>query len=130
MFEFSTYHDEEYNKNYLDDENFDKEFIEWYDSGKPESNIKEISDYRSINQFILREIAYDGCNPVDKIEDEPRRWNIWTDYIFKFNDRYFKIGCDEPLTEMQETGYGKDEDIIEVEKRTVVKVVNEWVAKK
>ena len=45
------------------------------------------------------------------------------------NGRYFSICWDRGLTEMQEDYYDFDNDIIEMEKHTVLKEVTEWKKK-
>lgn len=123
IFKFSTKYDKEYNEFELDWDKFEDEFLEWYDCGKPKSNFKDIIG-RNITHFMISE-----WDNEDEIREENRRWNCWVNYIFNIKGRYFKMRCDEALTEMQETYYAEDSKIIEVEKKVVVKVVNEWVTK-
>lgn len=108
----------------FDKELFIKEFLSWYDAGKPDSNFEEIYGYEKVGRFFLRE-----WNPEDTIRGEDRRWSVWIDKIYKIGDRYFMIGYDHGLTEMQEDEYW-DTDIEEVEKKIEVKVVETWIPKK
>lgn len=103
---------------------FIKEFLEWYDCGKPESNFEEIYEYKNPGRMLLSE-----WEPEETIRGEDRRWNVWIDKIYKINDRYFMAGYDHGLTEIQEDEYW-DTDIVEVEKKPIVKVIHEWVEKK
>ena len=108
----------------FDEKLFIKEFLSWYDAGKPDSNFEEIYGYEKVGRFFLRE-----WNPEDTIRGEDRRWSVWIDKIYKIGDRYFMIGYDHGLTEMQEDEYW-DTDIEEVEKKIEVKVVETWIPKK
>lgn len=99
---------------------FEKEFLSWYDCGKPDSNFEEISDYETPARFLLSE--YDS---VDTIRGEDRRWSVWIDKVYKIGDRYFMTGYDHGLTEMQENNYWYT-DIKEVKPTTKIEVVRSW----
>lgn len=90
----------------------DKEFLEKYDKGEKftEEETKEL-----IMEFY----------EVDRIEGENRRWSRWVDVIIEVEGRYFMIGYDEGLTEMQPNDYYDShvEEVKQVEKTIVVK---EW----
>lgn len=102
------------------DKLFEKEFLSWYDCGKPEHNFEEISDYSNPAEFLLGEYE-----PEETIRGEDRRWYAWIDKIYKIGDRYFMTGYDHGLTEYQDNCY-YDTDIKEVQPRTEVKVVRTW----
>lgn len=103
-------------------ENFEKEFLEWYDAGKPESNFEEVYEYDNIGIFFLEE-----WKPEDVIRGKDRRWSAWIDKVYKIGDRYFMTGYDHGLTEMQEDEYWGT-DIQEVKPKTIVKVERKWEA--
>lgn len=106
----------------FDQELFIKEFLDWYDTGKPESNFEEIYEYNNIGQFLLCEEMF----PVeDFIRGEDRRWSVWVNKIFKINNRYFQTGFDMGLTEMQENEYW-DTDIEEVAKKEIIITKTVW----
>lgn len=118
-----------YNFKFTKNENFNeelfiKEFLSWYDAGKPESNFEEIYEYNTPGQFFLRE-----WDPEDTIRGEDRRWSVWIDKIYKIQDgvnfRYFMTGYDHGLTEMQENEYW-DTDIFEVSPKQIIKVETVW----
>ena len=101
-------------------ENFAEELLEWYDAGKPDSNIEIACGYLSPGRMILSE-----WEPVDTIRGEDRRWSVWIDKIYEVAGRYFMVGYDHGLTEMQEDEYW-DTDVQEVKPEIVVKVEREW----
>lgn len=103
-----------------DGKNFEKEFLIWYDAGKHDSNIKEACGYDTPGRMMLAE-----CDPVDIIRGEDRRWSVWVDKIYEIAGRYFMVGYDHGLTEMQEDEYW-DTDVQEVKPEIVVKVEREW----
>ena len=96
-------------------EKFEQLFLAWYDAGKPEYTSDQ----------LLSEELLDCCEEVDRIEDEPRRWSRWVQVILKIKVRFFSVGYDEGLTEMQENEYD-DSEIHEVKPEKVVKVITEW----
>lgn len=108
----------------FDEELFIKEFLRWYDAGKPESNFEDVYEYKTVGRFFLSE-----WEPEDVIRGEDRRWSVWIDKVYKVGDRYFMTGYDHGLTEMQEDEYW-DNDIQEVENKIEVKVIHTWKRKK
>ena len=64
----------------------------------------------------------------ERKEYENRRWSRWVDVIVKLKDRYFRVGYDEGLTEMQSNEYYDTsiEEVIPIEKTIVV---IDWVKK-
>ena len=105
-------------------ENFADELLEWYDAGKPDSNIEVSCGYSSPGRMMLSE-----WHPIDTIRGEDRRWSVWVDKIYEVAGRYFMVGFDMGLTELQENEYW-DTDVQEVEKKIEVKVVETWIPKK
>lgn len=95
------------------DEKFEKEFLEWYDCGKPESNFEEIYEYENPERMLLSD-----WEPEDVIRGEDRRWSVWITKIFKIGERYFEVGYDHGLTELQEDEYW-DTDVVEVRKEII-----------
>lgn len=104
-------------------ENFADELLEWYDAGKPDSNIEVSCGYSSPGRMMLSE-----WHPIDTIRGEDRRWSVWVDKIYEVAGRYFMVGFDMGLTELQENEYW-DTDVQEVEKKIEVKVVETWIPK-
>ena len=104
-------------------ENFADELLEWYDAGKPDSNIEVSCGYSSPGRMMLSE-----WHPIDTIRGENRRWSVWVDKIYEVAGRYFMVGFDMGLTELQENEYW-DTDVQEVEKKIEVKVVETWIPK-
>ena len=104
-------------------ENFADELLEWYDAGKPDSNIEISCGYSSPGRMMLSE-----WHPIDTIRGEDRRWSVWVDKIYEVAGRYFMVGFDMGLTELQENEYW-DTDVQEVEKKIEVKVVETWIPK-
>lgn len=104
-------------------ENFADELLEWYDAGKPDSNIEVSCGYSSPGRMMLSE-----WHPIDTIRGEDRRWSVWIDKIYEVAGRYFMVGFDMGLTELQENEYW-DTDVQEVEKKIEVKVVETWIPK-
>ena len=43
--------------------------------------------------------------PIDRIEDEPKRWYREIALIYKIQNRYFKLCYDQALTELQEDDF-------------------------
>lgn len=127
IFDFKTIYDEEYCQNVIDWDSLEEDFISWYDAGKPMNNLEEI-DGRCLSELFITELFFG--DEVDTIRGDDRRWSVWIDYIFKIKSRYFKMGRDKPLTEYGDNEWMADEDIVEVEKKVVVRVVNDWVEKK
>ena len=103
--------------------NFADELLEWYDAGKPDSNIEVSCGYSSPGRMMLSE-----WHPIDTIRGEDRRWSVWVDKIYEVAGRYFMVGFDMGLTELQENDYW-DTDVQEVEKKIEVKVVETWIPK-
>lgn len=103
--------------------NFADELLEWYDAGKPDSNIEVSCGYSSPGRMMLSE-----WHPIDTIRGEDRRWSVWVDKIYEVAGRYFMVGFDMGLTELQENEYW-DTDVQEVEKKIEVKVVETWIPK-
>lgn len=103
--------------------NFADELLEWYDAGKPDSNIEVSCGYSSPGRMMLSE-----WHPIDTIRGEDRRWSVWVDKIYEVAGRYFMVGFDMGLTELQENEYW-DTDVQEVEKKIEVKVVETWMPK-
>lgn len=64
----------------------------------------------------------------EREEYENRRWSRWVEVIVKLKDRYFRVGYDEGLTEMQPNEYYDTsiEEVIPIEKTIVV---IDWVKK-
>ena len=103
--------------------NFADELLEWYDAGKPDSNIEVSCGYSSPGCMMLSE-----WEPIDTIRGEDRRWSVWVDKIYEVAGRYFMVGFDMGLTKLQENEYW-DTDVQEVEKKIEVKVVETWIPK-
>ena len=103
--------------------NFADELLEWYYAGKPDSNIEVSCGYSSPGCMMLSE-----WEPIDTIRGEDRRWSVWVDKIYEVAGRYFMVGFDMGLTELQENEYW-DTDVQEVEKKIEVKVVETWIPK-
>ena len=103
--------------------NFADELLEWYAAGKPDSNIEVSCGYSSPGCMMLSE-----WEPIDTIRGEDRRWSVWVDKIYEVAGRYFMVGFDMGLTELQENEYW-DTDVQEVEKKIEVKVVETWIPK-
>ena len=59
-------------------ENFAEELLEWYDAGKPDSNIEIACGYSSPGRMMLSE-----WEPIDIIRGEDRRWSVWIDKIYE-----------------------------------------------
>lgn len=106
-------------------EHFEFQFLRWYDAGKPKNNFSDAYDYDTITQFLVWEYSLS-----EESYSEPRRWNQIVSGIACINGRYFSVCWDRGLTEMQEDYYDFDNDIVEVEKRTVLKEVTEWKKKR
>lgn len=77
-----------------------------------------IKDIREIISY-----AYDYLE--DEIEGDIGRWNQWVDLVFTYDGKYYMIGYDRALTEIQENCY---EDSYPVEVKPVKKIVEvtEW----
>lgn len=77
-----------------------------------------IRDIREIISY-----AYDYLE--DEIEGDIGRWNQWVDLVFMYDEKYYMIGYDRALTEIQENCY---EDSYPVEVKPVKKIVEvtEW----
>lgn len=89
---------------------FEQYIIDKYDNKEPLTE-------KEVRELIWH---YD----YERIECENRRWNRWVDVIIKLKDRYFKVGFDEGLTEMQPNEYYTD--IVEVKPVATVKTVINW----
>lgn len=94
-------------------EDFEQYIIDKYDNKEP------------LTKQEVRELIWNY--DYKRIEGENRRWNRWVDVIVKLKDRYFKVGYDEGLTEMQENEYYTD--IVEVVPVAKVVTVVEWEEK-
>lgn len=95
-------------------ENFERYIINKYDS-------KEALTPRDI-RVLVEEFEW------EREEHENRRWSRWVDVVVKLEDRYFMVGYDEGLTEMQENEYD-DTSIVEVMPVEKTIVVIDWVKK-
>ena len=89
------------------------------------NNFNEAYNYSTITQFLIWEYGL-----LDESYDKPRRWNQIVEGVVCINGRYFSVCYDRGLTEMQENDYDFDDNITEVEKRTVLKEVTEWKKKR
>ena len=89
---------------------FEQYIIDKYDNKEP------------LTKEEVRELIWDY--DYERIEGESRRWNRWVDVIVKLKDRYFRVGFDEGLTEMQPNEYYTD--IVEVKPVATVKTVINW----
>ena len=89
---------------------FEQYIIDKYDNKEP------------LTKEEVRELIWDY--DYERIEGESRRWNRWVDVIIKLKDRYFRVGFDEGLTEMQPNEYYTD--IVEVKPVATVKTVINW----
>lgn len=94
-------------------EDFEQYIIDKYNNKEP------------LTKQEIRELIWNY--DYKRIEGENRRWNRWVDVIVKLKDRYFKVGYDEGLTEMQENEYYTD--IVEVVPVAKVVTVVEWEEK-
>ena len=77
-----------------------------------------IRDIREIISY-----AYDYLE--DEIEGDMGRWHQWVSLVFMYNGKYYMIGYDRALTEIQENDY---ENSYPVEVKPVKKIVEvtEW----
>ena len=89
---------------------FEQYIIDKYDNKEP------------LTKEEVRELIWDY--DYERIEGESRRWNRWVDVIVKLKDRYFRVGFDEGLTEMQPNEYYTD--IVEVKPVATVKTIINW----
>lgn len=89
---------------------FEQYIIDKYDNKEP------------LTEKEVRELIWNY--DYERIEGESRRWNRWVDVIIKLKDRYFRVGFDEGLTEMQPNEYYTD--IVEVKPVATVKTVINW----
>lgn len=89
---------------------FEQYIIDKYDNKEP------------LTKEEVRELIWDY--DYERIEGESRRWNRWINVIIKLKDRYFRVGFDEGLTEMQPNEYYTD--IVEVKPVATVKTVINW----
>ena len=84
----------------------DEEFLQRYDSGKPNFTEDEIKD-----------MAYEEFgNYVTTAEGETHRWYQEVETIFEVGDRLFAVSWDRGLTEMQEDEFD-DAEVYEVERK-------------
>lgn len=90
---------------------FEQYIIDKYDNKEP------------LTEKEIRELIWNY--DYERIEGENRRWNRWVDVIIKLKDRYFRVGFDEGLTEMQPSEY-YNTDIVEVKPVATVKTVINW----
>lgn len=104
---------------------FEKDFLSWYDCGKPISNIKAVG-YDTVSQAIFEEYWNQF---VDIIEGDENRWYRWIEKIIRIENRFFSIGyCQRGLTEYQENIYD-DADIVEVVPKEKTITVIDWECK-
>ena len=89
---------------------FEQYIIDKYDNKEP------------LTEKEVRELIWKY--KYERIEGENRRWARWVDVIVKLKDRYFRVGFDEGLTEMQPNEYYTD--IVEVKPVATVKTVINW----
>lgn len=89
---------------------FEQYIIDKYDNKEP------------LTKEEVRELIWDY--DYERIEGENRRWARWVDVIVKLKDRYFRVGFDEGLTEMQPNVYYTD--IVEVKPVATVKTIINW----
>lgn len=64
----------------------------------------------------------------ERKEHENRRWSRWVDVVVKLEDRYFMVGYDEGLTEMQDNEYD-DTSIVEVMPIEKTVTIIDWIKK-
>ena len=84
----------------------DEEFLQRYDSGKPNFTEDEIKD-----------MAYEEFgNYVTTAEGETHRWYQEVETIFEVGDRLFAVSWDRGLTERQENDFCCSE-VYEVEQK-------------
>lgn len=95
-------------------ENFEQYIINKYDS-------KEALTPRDI-RILVEEFEW------ERKEHEKRRWSRWVDVVVKLENRFFRVGYDEGLTEMQDNEYD-DTSIEEVVPVETTIVVTDWVVK-
>ena len=74
---------------------------------------------------IRKIISYAYGSLEDEIEGDMGRWQQWVDIVFMYNGKYYMIGYDRALTEIQENDY---ENSYPVEVKPVKKIVEvtEW----
>ena len=89
---------------------FEQYIIDKYDNKEP------------LTKEEVRELIWDY--DYERIEGESRRWNRWINVIIKLKDRYFRVGFDEGLTEMQPNEYYTD--IVEVKPVATIKTIVNW----
>lgn len=93
-----------------------EEFLQRYDSGKPNFTEEEIKD-----------MAYEEFgNCIDVIEGDNHRWTQAMETVFEVNGRRFAVSWFRGLTEMQENEFYCSE-VYEVVKKE--KITFEWVRK-
>lgn len=86
-----------------------EEFLQRYDSGKPNFTEDEIKD-----------MAYEEFgNYVTTAERETHRWYQEVETIFEVGDRLFAVSWDRGLTEQQENDFD-DSEVYEVERKEKV----------
>ena len=86
-----------------------EEFLQRYDSGKPNFTEDEIKD-----------MAYEEFgNYVTTAEGETHRWYQEVETIFEVGDRLFAVSWDIGLTEQQENDFD-DAEVYEVERKEKV----------
>lgn len=91
-------------------QDFEQYIIDKYDNKEP------------LTKEEVRELIWE--HDYERLEGENRRWSRWVDVIVKLKDRYFMVGYDEGLTEMQENEYYTD--IKEVKPVEKVITITEW----
>ena len=89
---------------------FEQYIIDKYDNKEP------------LTEKEVRELIWNY--DYERIEGENRRWARWVYVIVKLKDRYFRVGFDEGLTEMQPNEYYTD--IVEVKPVATVKTIINW----
>ena len=91
--------------------------------------VEEMEKCLNGEELSIREIrkiisyAYDCLE--DEIEGDMGRWHQWVNLVFMYNGKYYMIGYDRALTEIQENCY---ENSYPVEVKPVKKIVEvtEW----
>lgn len=101
-------------------ENFEKDFLNWYDAGMPENNFFDLYG-RTISHYII-----DHYSPEEVTYGDPDRWCQVVIWVVEILGRYFFVSWDRGLTEMQENYYCYDNEIAEAELKREIKEVIWW----
>lgn len=102
------------------DADWEKDFNDWFLKTYDENNGYPFDDKDKLARFLIWE-----CQEVDAEYGENRRWSRSVNTIVQIGDRFFSIGWEEGLTEMQPNEYLGD-DIVEVRKVKKVIEVEQW----